>query len=444
MRKFVVWLFIFSVVGCEYNAPKRLVDNRDVVDEIDDEPEILQCGDERSLRKIRPLYIVNGQETWDPEVIDLSPDQAMSVGALMSRNGRSWTNSCTGTLVSPTVVLTAAHCVLDFWTGRTVSPSSVKFAIGEDVSDNEHLFSVSSLRFNPDYDPGGNARHDVALLILEEDVTLTLPDIIPIEYNCESLDEESFVGQQVQNVGYGITEPSGWPPPPNNSRRYWAVEEVISLTGFDFIVDGHGESAVCNGDSGGPSLWTMPDGVIRVMGTVSWGDPSCVDQDHFARVDDNCDFFADFLGDCAGITEIGTCRGNISVFCEEDSRQEIDCEEADKVCGEDEEGLKRCIDPPDPCEGETFQGRCDEQIAIWCEEEEVKTQDCDSEALICGSNTEELNRCFYDPCNGLTWEGRCDGDDAVWCEDDQIMIRQCGDCNQSCGWSESFEGFYCQ
>ncbi len=236
----------------------------------------------------------------------------------------------------------------------------------------------------------------MALLILREDATAALPELRPIPANCTPLAADTFVGQRVQNVGYGITEPMSWPPPPNNTRRYWTVEEVVELTDYDFIVDGHGVSSVCNGDSGGPSLWTMPDGQIRVMGTVSWGDPSCVDRDHFTRVDDNCDFLDDF------------------------------------------------IDLSDPCEGETFAGRCDGQVAVWCEADAVVTRDCAAEGLSCGPDDQGRSRCLEPgDCDGLGWEGRCDGEVALWCQEGQVRARYCADCEQTCGWSDEHGGFYC-
>jgi hypothetical protein len=52
-------------------------------------------------------------------------------------------------------------------------------------------------------------------------------------------------------------------------------------------------------------------------------------------------------------------------------------------------------------------------------------------------------RCLDDPCAGLGWEGRCDGDNAVWCEDGELRTRYCADCDQVCGWVEAMGAYYC-
>ena len=347
----------------------------------EEEPE---CGDERTTSS----PIVNGTATWDPAVVALTDGQALAVGALMTQGwGGDWSNSCTATLVAPTLVITAAHCVRSYW-GGDMPASSFRFAVGDDIAVPLFTWQPVEARSNPAYD--GTARNDVAALVLPEPATVWVPSIQPIPMNCSDLDPAEFPGDLVQNAGYGQTE-TGWDPPPN-TRRWWTVEEVVDLASFEFTVDGHGVSSVCYGDSGGPSLWTMPDGVVRVVGTVSWGDESCVDQDHFARVDDSCTFLAGFTDECGEITEGGMCDGNVARYCEAGVIVEEDCALSSMVCGDDGTGRMRCIE---------------------------------------------------DPCGGVTWEGRCEGSNAVWCEDGEIRTRYCDECGQVCGWAESLGAYYC-
>lgn len=454
MKRLVILLSLAALVAVGCNTQRQPTDGDGDVDadgdgDGDADGDVTeQCGDEREPLDIPPEPIVNGADTWDPEVVDLTDGQALAVGAMMSRADGSWTNACTATLVAPSLVLTAAHCVSDMWGGGIVSANQVRFAVGVDAASPVRTFDVAEVHRHPSYrsSMGGSAENDVAVLVLSQDATAELPEIQPIPMNCSPLTADLFVGQDVQNVGYGLTEPMDWwDPPPDNSLRYWTIEEVIELSSHEFQVDGHGISAVCNGDSGGPSLWTMPDGEIRVMGTVSWGDPSCVDVDHFARVDDNCDFLTSHLEGCGDVTAEGLCEGDRAVYCDGGALMEVDCAATGRSCGDAGDGRMRCLDAPDPCEGETLEGRCDGAVAIWCADEAVVTRDCDAEGLECGETDTGQLRCVGDEglCDALGWEGECDDNDAIWCVDGEILRRRCGDCSQSCGWSDDVEAYYC-
>jgi hypothetical protein len=188
----------------------------------------------------------------------------------------------------------------------------------------------------------------------------------------------------------------------------------------------------------------MPDGVVRVVGAVSWGDPSCVDEDHFGRVDYNCTFISGFMEDCGEITEIGICDGDTAIWCESDALTTVDCSASGRICGDDGTGRNRCIDVPSPCGDVTYEGHCDGNTAIWCESDALMSLDCTLSDRVCGDDGTGAMRCVgTDPCAELGWEGRCEGDDAIWCYEGEIMVRNCADCDQVCGWVEEFGGYYC-
>jgi hypothetical protein len=406
-----------------------------------------QCGDERQPVDLEPSAIVNGSESWDPEVVDLSEGQAMAVGALMVREPLGWGPACTAALVAPRVVLTAAHCVLDpmaFPGTRALGPNRLHFGVGEDMASPAELFEVDIVSMHPDYRRTltGNAEHDVAVLVLREDATAVVPGIEPIAASCSPLAADALVGQDVQNVGYGATTPEVGES--DNTRRFWTVEEVTALSEFDLTVYGHGVSAVCHGDSGGPALWTMPDGVVRTIGVASWGDPSCVDSTHYARVDAYCDFLADSLGGCGEETASGRCEAETAIYCDGGAVMRVDCAATGRTCGDEGGGRLRCLDATDRCAGETLAGRCEAETAIWCEANEVRREDCGAAGLACGPDAEARLRCDVPPeCDALGWAGRCDGQTATWCEAGELRVRRCADCGQVCGFSETHGGAYC-
>ena len=334
--------------------------------------------------------IVNGDPDPDPAVADLTAAEQNAVGALVDRWGGG--NFCTGTLIGDNAILTAGHCVAGRGAGE------FDFAVGPDSAAPLHRFRLSAVHTNPLWD-GFSAAHDSAVGVLEGLASEDFPPVTPIEINDSPLErlDPAFVGHDVQNVGYGATNPSGG----SNTRRWWTVEEIAELGRADYTTWGGGTSAVCWGDSGSPGLVTFPDGVVRVVGTLNGGDADCVSYDHWARTDVDATWIASF------VTEVARCRWGLA-------------------------------------------GHCNGDVAEWCVGEDpvtgLRRDDCAARGRVCGEDADGNSRCLaVQRCpTGLTWQGRCEGDVAVWCDLDNVVRRRdCGPCGQYCGWYDAVLGYYC-
>ncbi len=321
--------------------------------------------------------------TLEPTVVCLTEGQQLAVGALLEDMGDgSFVNFCTGTLVAPKVVLTAAHCVGWEWGGGLRDPATLRFAVGRDVAEASAVFEVEALAQHPGYDY--EAPHDVGLVFLKVSAVEELPELEPVPVNDQPLPAD-FVGSYVQNVGYGATEVDE-----DNTVRFWTAEVVTGLAEGEFVVYGQGWSSVCYGDSGGPSFYHFGDGRLALVGTVSWGEDSCVGYDHFARADANWDFLAGFLEDydpCFGLDETGRCVGDIAQFCQGGRLVQQCC----SVCGETADGRYRCLSE-DPCGVLGTEGRCIGDRLEWCESGRIRQKTCGA----CGAG-----HCAFRPETGV-------------------------------------------
>jgi MYXO-CTERM domain-containing protein len=165
---------------------------------------------------------------------------------------------CTGTLVHPQIVTTAAHC------GH---PSKIGF--GEDAFGAAREVAVDHCMRNPDYsmnDNNGVNENDYAYCKLAQPV-YDVPFTPPV-YGCET--EILSPGRQAFIVGFGNNEGEN-----GAGTKRWA-ETVIQTVVNEFsttVAVGASGTAACSGDSGGPAYVQYPDGSFHAFGTVSGGPP---------------------------------------------------------------------------------------------------------------------------------------------------------------------------
>lgn len=91
------------------------------------------------------------------------------------------TGMCTGTLIAPDLVLTAAHCLVDASTGRAFAPGNVYFVAGWRLGEMAASRKAAAVALHPDYVHAsrpsvGQVASDLAIIRLESAIP---PDVAP-------------------------------------------------------------------------------------------------------------------------------------------------------------------------------------------------------------------------------------------------------------------------
>jgi secreted trypsin-like serine protease len=177
---------------------------------------------------------------------------------------------CSGSLISPTVVLTAGHCT-SFFSSEGVEEVLVSF--DDQVTGQSTFFASHEWYTHPDYvDADWPFTFDFGVLILDEAADLPLASL-PEAGLLDSLIPERGASQEIfVDVGYGQTgvTTGGGPPQPNfplerrqSSQKYHPgkndmVGVIHGITDLLFMLKANPSSrhgSGCGGDSGGPIFW---------------------------------------------------------------------------------------------------------------------------------------------------------------------------------------------
>ena len=217
---------------------------------------VLACSDDGSgpATQSKSSFIVGGQ----PEA------GYAAVGALVS-DGEAF---CTGTLIEPRVVVTAAHCL------DGARADQVSYFVGADATQlgSGTLLRASRLVQHPEW-RGGDDDPDIGVVVLAQ-----AAQVEPVALNTAAL-RNDVVGRSPLFVGYGITRGNRDDAGVKRSVRI-RVDQIMAGA-FSYSQPGKN---TCNGDSGGPALLEM-DGVTKLIGVTSYGDEDCTEYGVDARVD---------------------------------------------------------------------------------------------------------------------------------------------------------------
>lgn len=205
---------------------------------------------------------------------------------------------CSGTLVTPTLVVTAAHCVDEASTG--IRPEEIEIFFGTRTNGEGVTISALQVVAKPDWnidDP--NADEDIAVVRLAEPGPAT-----PVP-----LGELPSNGTTLTMVGFGITSDQAG----DSGTKRITTATILDRDPKIFFLETD-PGATCSGDSGGTAL-ALVDGVEHLVGVHTRSD--CVDFMIDERIDAHMGFLEPFL---------------LGATCEADGQCSVECDSPDLDC----------------------------------------------------------------------------------------------------------------
>lgn len=174
---------------------------------------------------------------------------------------------CTATLVSPNVMVTAAHC--------TLRGTEIRVGFGAYRHFEELTIRARRVIRAPGYAAGSEPTHDVAVLVIDQPQWHA-----PIP----RAGDAPAVGRELRVVGYGddesgITEPEG----AGSNRPRKTAHVVVTDSNWWWLATRGAGGAGCFGDSGGPLMDLDGTRIFGVMSQV-WLPCTSTTRNSFASV----------------------------------------------------------------------------------------------------------------------------------------------------------------
>ena len=242
-------------------------------------------GAENSVQDLEGSAIIGG------EAATASDTVTQSTVALVMAKSDILKEQCTGTLISPNLVLTAAHCL------EGLRPTNVWVHFGATLPKPFYLNQLTQVadfvvhdEFSPVYvnDFPETELNDIAVVYLK---TPAPKEFIPVGIN---LGLPVKVGDRLLVAGYGHISDR------NTVRAKglnYARVPVSRLWRSLYVLDQTLKSGVCHGDSGGPAYLETDDGLV--LAALTRGAHNKSSNCHSYTELTNAKFFQEFILDAA-------------------------------------------------------------------------------------------------------------------------------------------------
>ena len=189
-----------------------------------------------------------------------------AVGLLLADRGNGPEPDCSGSLVSPTVFITAAHCTGDLASARVWVSFDPQYVSGSST------LLTGTAHTDPQWGLVKNDSHDLAVVVLDSAVNGVTPFALPTS---AALDAPGVSTQSFTNVGYGYSDRTFT----FDGYRRWSASSFTALKPTELRLSDK-DGGVCFGDSGGPRL--LGNVVVAVTST---GNKNCTGPSSSYRLD---------------------------------------------------------------------------------------------------------------------------------------------------------------
>ncbi len=200
-----------------------------------------------------------------------------NVGAMIAdlKDGNGQRQICSGTLISPTVFLTAAHCT-DYLESRNISEVFVTF--DSELTETSTLIR-GTMHTNPGYNQKQSDPGDIAVITFAQPVTGITPAKLPTAGLFDQMSARNGLKNQTFTaVGYGLLERQvggGQPTFGESNLRMVTTSSFNAINQASLRLSQNpatNDGGTCNGDSGGPNFLGNTDTIAAITMT---GDAVC-------------------------------------------------------------------------------------------------------------------------------------------------------------------------